>query len=287
MRSPAAHTLRSALGAAALSLTACSTPDTPPLAPGGTAGAEAAIELRLSTSPATPRAGEPVKLTIELRARGARLSRLDTVHEKRLHLLIVSSDLARFAHEHPEPLPDGRFFLEHAFPEGGRYRLFADFRPAGRAGVVLSTELAVSGPTPPRRPLLASDLAAPREVDGYEVRLASPAPTAGAEQRLTFAVSRGGEPVRLEPYLGALGHLVVIGSDARTFLHAHPVTPPEQARTAAGVASFATTFPAPGLYKAWVQLKLGGKVLTADLVLDLPARAKASASPARSQGHQH
>lgn len=284
MRSPAAH-LRSALGAAALSLAACSTQTKEPLDPGGTTGAT--IELKLTTSPAKPRAGEPVQLTIELSSRGARLSRLDTEHEKRLHLLIVTSDLARFAHEHPEPLPDGSFLLAHTFPEAGRYRLFADFRPAGRAGVVLSTELAVSGPTPPRRPLLASDLGAPREVDGYEVRLASPVPTAGAEQRLTFAVTRGGEPVLLEPYLGALGHLVVIGSDARTFLHAHPVTPPEQARTAAGVAAFATTFPAPGLYKAWVQVKLGGKVITADLVLDLSASAPASAASARSPGHQH
>ena len=53
------------------------------------------------------------------------------VHEKILHLLMVSSDLAWFSHEHPELQTDGTFVLKTSFPHGGEFTLYHDFTPSG------------------------------------------------------------------------------------------------------------------------------------------------------------
>ena len=47
----------------------------------------------------------------------------EIVHEKRLHLVMVSDDLTFFAHEHPVLGDDGRFRPELDFP--GRRTLLA------------------------------------------------------------------------------------------------------------------------------------------------------------------
>lgn len=262
---------------------------------------QAAITISVTPTPARPEAGKPVKLVFEMKSAGARIAAFDVVHEKKLHLLMVTPDLAWFAHEHPEPQADGTFVLDYTFPSGGTYRLFTDFKAAGRAGAVLTTDIVVDGIPKPVANLTPSNLKEPRSIGGVEVRFTSPPPAAGVEKTLTFVVTKGGKPVTdLEPYLGAMGHLVVIGSDAKTFLHAHPedhaakphVDPAgaaPHAHPTTGIVSFATKFPHPGLYKAWAQFQIKGKPVIADFVFDVPAGAPgaADAKPAAGDGHAH
>lgn len=263
------------------------------------------LAVTVSTTPAKPKAGEKARLVFEMKTGDARVTKFDVVHEKQLHLLMVTPDLAWFAHEHPEPQPDGTFVLEFAFPSGGTYRLFSDFKASGRGGAVLTTDVIVDGIAKPLANLTPSNLKAPRSVDGHEVRFTAAPPVAGVEKTLTFVVTKGGKPVtNLEPYLGAMGHLVVIGSDAKTFLHAHPedhagdhaakphvdpvgAAPHEHPTT--GIVSFATKFPHPGLYKAWAQFQVKGKPIIADFVFDVPAGAPGATDvkPAAGDGHAH
>ena len=43
------------------------------------------------------------------------------------------------------------------------------------------------------------------------------------ESQLAFRLERDGEPVTdLTPYIGALGHCVIISEDTQTYLHSHP-----------------------------------------------------------------
>lgn len=260
------------------------------------------IEVSVTTTPAQPKAGEKTKLVFEMKSGGTRVSSFDVVHEKKLHLLMVTPDLSWFAHEHPEPQPDGTFVLEFAFPSGGNYRLFSDFKATDRNGIVLTTDVGVEGPAKPTQPLVASDTKKPRSVEGFDVRFTSPLPVAGVEKQMTFVVTKNKKPVTdLEPYLGAMGHLVVIGSDAKTFLHAHPEEHAEghaakphvdpagaPAHTHAdtpGVVSFSTTFPKPGLYKAWAQFQVKGKPIIADFVFDVPEGAPGASPAAAGDGH--
>lgn len=275
---------------------------------------------------AQPEAGKPVRLVFEMKSADARLTSFDVVHEKKLHLLIVTPDLGWFAHQHPEPQPDGTFVLDYTFPSGGTYRLFADFKAAGRGGTVLPTDIVVEGAPKAPQALTPTDLSAPRTVEGHEVRLATLPPAAGVEKTLTFNVTKDGKPATdLEPYLGAMGHLVIIGSDAKTFLHAHPAEhaamggmndmagmdgmkgmdmkatkamtdakPHVDAAGAAphkhpssGTVSFATSFPHAGRYKAWAQFQVNGKPIIADFVFDVAPGSPGAAPASDDHAHQH
>lgn len=256
--------------------------------------ASAAPTVKITTTPAKPKAGEKTKLVFEISDGGTKLSSFDVVHEKQLHLLMVTPDLAWFAHEHPEPKPDGTFDFEFTFPHGGSYRLFSDFKATGKPGAVVPVDIEVDGAPAPKVPLAPTNLVEARTVGDYQVRLTSPVPPAGASSTLKFLVVKDKKPVTdLEQYLGALGHLVIINEDGKTFLHSHPddhsaphddTGKPPHAHPKTGEVGFGTLFPKPGLYKAWAQFLHKGKNITADFVLDVKPGA-AGTAPAAADGH--
>jgi hypothetical protein len=88
---------------------------------------------------------------------------------------------------------------------------------------------------------------------------------AGAQSELEFTVSRGGEPVRTEPYLGAGGHLVALREGDLGYLHTHPAehgSGGAESEHAASVA-FETEFPSENRYLLFFQFKHQGRVHTA------------------------
>ena len=69
---------------------------------------------------------------------GERVSRFIEVHERQLHLFIISRDLTRFAHVHPQRREDGTFELQHDMA-AGEYMLIADFLPADGTAQLVQT----------------------------------------------------------------------------------------------------------------------------------------------------
>jgi len=219
------------------------------------------------------RAGVPVTLAFQVRDPAGFAARdLEVVHEKLLHLIVVSSDLARFDHVHPVPGPDGSFTLRYTFPEPGRWVLFHDFTPA-RAGLqVVPVDLVVEGAEPARRPLVVDDRAT-RHVDGCDVTLTHGELRPDADCTLTFNLARHGKPVTdLEPFLGAAGHLVLISGDLGSYVHSHPAAgaPPGPA------VEFRVRFDRSGVYKAWGQFQRRGRVITVPFVVEVNADARAT-----------
>lgn len=218
-------------------------------------------------SDATIPAGVPVTLRLTLKApSGDIVTKVDTVHEKPLHLLIVSKDLSFFAHEHPAPQKDGTFTVAFTFPAGGDYTLYHDFTPAGGTQQIARVPVKVEGKA--AAPVaLAVDAETPKTIDGYTVALSTGGPVkAGGSATLTFTLSKGGAPVTtLVPYLGAMGHLVVLSADGTEFVHSHPVgghdmTEGGHAMTSGGpTVAFEAHFKTPGLYKGWGQFNVGTK----------------------------
>lgn len=255
--------------------------------------------VRVTTTPEKPRAGEKTRIVFAIADGATTLTSFDVVHEKKLHLLMVTPDLSWFAHEHPELQPDGSFALDYTFPRAGTVRLFSDFKATGRAAAVVPVDLAIDGAAAPAQPLVATDLSKPRAIGAYSVRLTTPPSASGAAGTLKFLVVKGGKPVKdLEPYLGALGHLVIINEDGKTFLHSHPedhAAPHDDTGTAphahpsTGEVVFGTHFPKPGLYKAWAQFLHKGQNIVADFVLDVkPGVAGAAAKAPQDHGaHAH
>ena len=207
--------------------------------------------LRLDVVNPELRRGRPG--TVAFRIVGAdsdAITDFDVTHEKRMHLILVRRDLTGFQHLHPEMAADGTWSTRVTLPEAGSYRLFADFSHDGDA-TTLATDLRVDGAAdlralPAPQPTAVSD-------GGYDVRLDSGGVTAGEETELRFAITRDGEPVDTEPYLGAGGHLVALREGDLAFLHVHPKDD--------GVA-FGATFPSAGRYRLFLQFQHEGRVQT-------------------------
>lgn len=169
-------------------------------------------------------AGKAAAMVFTLKdAKGTPVKDLDTVHEKVLHLLAVSKDLSWFAHEHPTRRADGAFTMPITFPAGGEYTLYFDFTPKGSPQQVVPVKVNASG-TPKAAAPLKVDAGTPKTIDGFTVALDTEgAIKAGGKAHMAFNITKDGKPVTtLRPYLGAMGHLVIISEDGTQFVHAHP-----------------------------------------------------------------
>jgi hypothetical protein len=81
-----------------------------------------------------------------------------------------------------------------------------------------------------------------------------------------------GQPITdLQPYLGAMGHCVIVSEDGQTYLHSHPeqLFNPTPDTHGGPAVMFHTIFPHPGLYKIWGQFQRNGKVLVSSFVVNV------------------
>jgi hypothetical protein len=233
--------------------------------------------MELTCSPDPVRAGQPatLKFTPQLAESQQTLHDLQTVHEHLLHLIIVGDDLIYFDHIHPVLQEDGSLQIEYAFPNDGTYLLFADIMPRGERSQVFRLPVDVGELQHSRQPVLRVLPAPAREVGPYHVELIQQprAPAAGREVQLGFRLSLDGKPVTdLQPYIGAMGHCVIISEDTNTYLHCHPVTftaAPSPDERAGPMISFHTVFPKAGRYKVWGQFKRNDQVIVADFVIEV------------------
>ncbi len=184
--------------------------------------------------------------------KGVAVRDFDVEHEKRMHLILARRDLTGFQHLHPEMAADGTWSTNVTLPDAGSYRLFADFSYGGEA-TTLASDLRVDGDAD-LRPLPAPSATAVSD-GGYDVRLDAANAKAGEESELSFTITRDGEPVRTEPYLGAGGHLVALREGDLAFLHVHP-------NEAGEGVGFAATFPTAGRYRLFLQFQHEGRVQT-------------------------
>jgi hypothetical protein len=213
--------------------------------------------LALELAPTELPRGDATELAFQVVGPGGEaLTDFDVEHDRRMHLIVVRRDLTGFQHLHPDMAADGTWGTSIALPDAGAYRVFADFTHDGE-NTTLGADLMVDG---------AADYASlPRESatatsdGGYSVRLDSGVPVAGNPSELAFTVERDGEPVEVEPYLGADGHLVALREGDLGFLHVHPLEGGELGEP----IRFETEFPTEGRYRLFLQFKHDGEVHTA------------------------
>ncbi len=228
-----------------------------------------------------PAAGSDAALEIRVRIAGSPDLRevldFDPVHERPMHLFLVRRDLAYFAHEHPELAAPGVFRLRYRFPAPGDYRLFADVAPRDAGSQVLAADISVrpgaSDPPPPSPAPMSPQLWG--EAGSMRVDLDPPDGGIPAGRTVTVAAhirDRDGRPVEdIQPWLGALGHLLLVSRDGETFAHAHP-DERDPSIGKAGRIPFLVRLPKPGLYKGWVQFQQSGKIFTAEVALEAKAK---------------
>lgn len=284
---------------------------------GADAHGTGSARLIFSSQPQELPAGAPATWTLRIvDSTDKPVEKFALVHEKLLHLIVVSADLSWFNHVHPEYKGNGEFSVTMTLPREGGYKLYADYTPEGRSQVVSQQEIRAGGSaTPAATPLPVADTLGPGgwmvkrvhaipegEPDfqgGAEYQVAlMPMPgsiVAGRDVMLHFQVrDRSGKPIdNLEPYLGAMGHAVILSSDTKTYLHTHPMEDGMQGmdhgamnhgkpgadsamagahaapKSGGSDVMFHTNFPAAGRYKAWGQFQHNGKIVMAAFVLDV------------------
>jgi hypothetical protein len=226
--------------------------------------------LQLSASAAKFKAGEEVRFRLD--AGGIR--HFEFVHERPIHFLVISADLGDFDHIHPQLASGDRYEVTYTFPRGGAYRLWADFSLPGEAPRVESWDVIVDGPKGPQPahqdPVLRADL-----ISREPLRT-------GRDIPITLKLHGADE--KLEPYLGAWAHVIIVSDDLSSFIHAHPLDGAPSAvhshvlGPTPSEIHIVTSFPRPGKYKLWAQFQRSGQVVTLPFLLDV-----AQGSPAAEQ----
>ncbi|GAB4462507.1 MAG: hypothetical protein OHK0029_29490 [Armatimonadaceae bacterium] len=253
----------------------------------------------------TPVAGKPTELTIAVRYAdtGAIVPEFEITHEKLLHLVMTTADLAWFEHQHPVRGEDGLFRIRWTFPRAGTYRLYTDFTPSDGDNQVKQSVLEVKGAAAKEVPL-KPDARWTRRVGDYEISLdIQPGPPLRTEKAavLTYTIrDRNGNLVSdMQPFIGSMGHLMAIHQEGDLLhthvLHGNPergtiregdiaITP--EMTTATGPRfSFKLTLPESGIYRLWAQFMRDNKVITVPFTVDVadlwaetaPATKKAAA----------
>jgi hypothetical protein len=216
----------------------------------------------LKAEPTVFEAGREEAFGVRILDRAGREVRdLDVQHEELMHLIVVRRDLTHYQHLHPSLDEGGSWSVPLALPEPGVYRAFVDFSVNGEP-LTLGVDLTAPGYL--RVEPLPDPTDAVRIEDGYEVVLEGETPTAGTGSSLSFRIKRGGREIEdLEPYLGALGHLVALREGDLAYLHVHPTG------GAGAQIEFQTEFPSEGRYRLFLQFAHAGVVHTAAFTVEI------------------
>lgn len=257
-------------------------------------------------------AGEPVNLKIEISdtESAEQVHHFHPMHEKPMHLIIVSEDLESFSHLHPIQIREhlGIFGIDlnqpttdsynldaaTAVPKSGEYFVFAESMPMEFSMTTLPLSLTAVGPRPEKKPLLPD----PIDTDGfiyklyhdYRIQLQSETyyhcGTFSALLNITLQHldPKTGSYVDLtdlDTWLNSFGHAIMISENGNTaqekrFVHLHAVWPlvddPENERGPS--LRLATDNHNPmteGMYKIWLQFKHRGQVQTIPFVINIKA----------------
>jgi Cupredoxin-like domain len=273
------------------------------------------FKAEFKSNPTEVKAGEQTEFSFTVKnEKGEIVKDLPLAHEKPMHLLVVSEDLAEFYHIHPELQADGSYKVPFNFTTGGNFKLYLDFTPKDSAQVVENYNLKVSG-NERAKVELKVDEKLEKTVDGIKVMMKPDAElVAGKELMLNFTVfdEKTNKPITdLEKYLGEYAHFVIISQDLKQFVHAHPMSKEEHSggnqdmskpgnsnekvdeskphshddktdmkdikMSSPSEVSAHTSFPQTGLFKVFAQFQRGGKVIVVPFVVNVKEGNKKTA----------
>lgn len=212
------------------------------------------------TAPSVPK-GDDVEVSFSIFGPdGATVTQFDTMHEEKLHLVVVSKDLKQYFHEHPAMDKDGVWTATLPLASDGTYRVIADFVPKGGDHIAVGENLVVGVANDTTAELVENRV---YEVDGYRAELVGDTLHEDSAP-LKFVLTNGGQPVtEVKPYLGASAHFVAFADDDLAYYHMHP-----NSDTISETGEI--TFTAPPmdhkLYKGFIQVDVGGSLKTFEFV---------------------
>lgn len=191
------------------------------------------------------------------------------VHDSAFIHLVVVSPSGNLLHLHPIRTAPGEYRARLKPAERGTYALAAEIARRGGGVQLLRSSIEVS------------DTSAARPQDG-KAALATEIREAGRPSTITAGFGERD----LQPWLGMLGHMIVVGpvtdspAKAPIWAHVHSMIPPtpglpdkpDESVAAYGPdVPFTYSFPLPGKYFVWIQAERNYEIVTVPTVVDVPA----------------
>lgn len=197
------------------------------------------------------------ELVIELKDKNGKVPELEVSHEKMMHLIVMSSDLNDYHHLHPEEKENGKYIKKIDLPDGD-YKVFVDIAPKDLNYVVAPININVGGThKDSTKTKLTTDTDFTKTINGQTVELITDDIETNKEVTFNFD-TKDATP---EPYLGALGHVIITDEAGEKFIHVHPLSENDTV--------FVTQFEEPGLYKMWAEFKFGDEVNAYPFVIEV------------------
>jgi hypothetical protein len=203
-----------------------------------------------------------------------------------VHLIIVRDDLAYIIHQHPPVGPSGLLRQSITFPAPGPYRVLVDVYPkvpGVQSNFQLFRTVEVRGAY---RSLPLPPFQAAQVIDGYRIQMQG-RPTLHAIQAAFVNVSvrdPQGRNVNFVPWFGALAHAIFFHQGSLDYFHTHVcgaaatncasvlgATRITGRATSPGRLTLGVLLPVPGTWRLFLQMKAGGRVITAPYTLRVTA----------------
>lgn len=260
------------------------------------------FRLVVEATPKMPKPGEKLHLQFDIQnpRTGERVKDFHMIHEKYFHLFIISQDMKQFQHIHPRQDANGTFVIDTTLPNSGSYKVYSDFHPAEGVPQVLQTSIQTAGystdlfagvahispdqsfvkvvegdrVTKENAANIGVDFGSVKKKDlnplKVELKIEPEEIIAGKPVTLTYKLSdsKTGEPIHdLSPYLGAMGHTLILSEDQTDYVHTHPEQEPFDPDDPASLfggpqVRFEALFPRPGRYRIWTQFLRGDMLNT-------------------------
>lgn len=162
-----------------------------------------------------------------------------------MHFVLVSNDMEKYYHLHPQKKHEGLFIINQQL-EPGTYQAFVDVTPKNHVYSVHPIELQI-GDKITSTTSLNSDKNWVKVNKGVHVTLNSISAKEDEHVPLTFNTE-----LTPQPYLGALGHVIIFDEQLTDYIHVHPESPDS--------TTFYAHFPKKGMYKIWAEFKFNDEV---------------------------
>ena len=223
--------------------------------------------MQFATAPQSLDAGKEISFSLTPKIKGSEGEAvpLETMHDYKIHLILVSNDLSFYQHLHPEYNADGSYTVKTMVKNGGKYVLFADYMPSGADDKIERFEITVTGNELEAKLYNKENLTA--TADGYTVNLEveSGKLVTGETNHIAAIISKNGKGINandLETLMSSKGHMVIISADTKKYIHVHPEVEDNR-------LDLHADFETPGIYRAFFQFQTGGKIHLVDFVLQV------------------
>ena len=245
--------------------------------------------LEWRSRPVMPKAGLPAIWSLkilDLRTDPNNLKGIrtyDAPHGVAMHCFVVSRDGSEYAHLYPEPRDYGNFLTRPVMPRGGAYQVWVDFMPIDGYPTIHSQKFLVSGgeslqaqpwtPDKTTNGVLQVQVQA-REEQSFAAKPEAPSyivqmqdvdwQTNKPVDIKAWVLDENKKPVTdLQLHLGSAAYGIAISQDGERLVRLEA----RIREKGSNETQFGLSFPAPGLYKIWMEFRHADKIIAAPFVV--------------------